>query len=73
MDETTKQLRWLKQHRPRKFADAIMKMSDAEAEQILHDYWIFARDSQLPPEGDWRYWIILAGRGLTNQAHVKPL
>ena len=29
------------------------------------DWWLveFARDSQLPPPGNWRYWVILAGRG----------
>jgi phage terminase large subunit-like protein len=26
-------------------------------------WWDTARDEQLPPEGDWRTWLILAGRG----------
>ena len=34
-------------------------------EAIRLDYlWpLHARDSQLPPEGDWDTWLILAGRG----------
>jgi phage terminase large subunit-like protein len=34
-------------------------------EKVAFDYeWErWARKSQLPPPGDWRYWLILAGRG----------
>lgn len=37
--------------------------SDAEAEALLFDWPLWARDKQLPPDGDWAYWLILAGRG----------
>src|SRR6185437_3054620 len=30
---------------------------------VLDDWRIWARPSQLPPEGDWRIWLLLAGRG----------
>ena len=30
---------------------------------IRHDWSLQARDSQLPPDGDWRVWLLLAGRG----------
>ncbi|MCI5073514.1 terminase family protein [Oricola sp.] len=31
---------------------------------LLRRTWrVFARDAQLPPPGDWRTWLILAGRG----------
>lgn len=30
---------------------------------IQWDWPIWARDDQLPPAGDWTYWLILAGRG----------
>ena len=30
---------------------------------LLYDWSFWARDKQLPPPGDWRYWLILAGRG----------
>lgn len=29
----------------------------------MHDWRFFARPSQLPPDGDWQTWLILAGRG----------
>ncbi|PXF97248.1 ATP-binding protein, partial [Brucella abortus] len=34
--------------------------------QILaaQDEWLIrARDAQLPPDGDWRVWLIMGGRG----------
>ena len=38
--------------------------SDAEAATLLHDWRGFwARPAQLPPPGDWRYWLVQAGRG----------
>src|SRR5690242_3001365 len=30
---------------------------------LLRRWELWARDNQLPPEGDWTYWLILAGRG----------
>lgn len=30
---------------------------------LLHDWRFWARPSQLPPPGDWRVWLMLAGRG----------
>jgi phage terminase large subunit-like protein len=63
LDAVTKYLRKLREERPLDFAKAIMEMSDTEAAAIINDYTIFARESQLPPEGDWRYWVVLAGRG----------
>lgn len=31
--------------------------------RLSRDWHLWARDNQLPPEGDWVYWLILAGRG----------
>jgi phage terminase large subunit-like protein len=31
--------------------------------QVDHDWELKARDTQLPPDGDWRVWLLLAGRG----------
>lgn len=33
------------------------------AEHILADWHFWARPDQIAPEGDWRVWMILAGRG----------
>lgn len=32
-------------------------------EAILKDWEIWAREDQLPPQGAWRNWLILGGRG----------
>jgi predicted phage terminase large subunit-like protein len=32
-------------------------------ETFAHEWWFWARPNQLPPPGDWRLWLILAGRG----------
>ncbi|ADU50161.1 hypothetical protein Tmar_0036 [Thermaerobacter marianensis DSM 12885] len=39
------------------------ELSDEEAEALLYDWRFWARPKQLPPEGPWRIWLILAGRG----------
>ena len=38
-------------------------MTPREAAILLYDWTIWARAKQLPPDGDWRTWLILAGRG----------
>ena len=34
-----------------------------EIEILLADWPLWARRKQLPPEGEWRVWLLLAGRG----------
>ena len=42
----------------------IAKRLDTEERNELSYHWnAFARPQQLPPAGDWRIWLILAGRG----------
>jgi predicted phage terminase large subunit-like protein len=31
--------------------------------ELLYDWRFWARPTQLPPKGDWRVWLLLAGRG----------
>lgn len=38
-------------------------LSESESDSLLHDWSFWARPDQLPPEGAWTYWLILAGRG----------
>jgi phage terminase large subunit-like protein len=38
-------------------------LTEEEAEELLYDWQFFARPEQLPPDGDWLTWLILAGRG----------
>lgn len=48
---------------PAERARFLSGISDAEAALLLHDWPFWARAKQLPPDGDWRVWLILAGRG----------
>ncbi len=41
----------------------VAKLSPVEARALLYDWPFWARSSQLPPDGDWRVWLLLAGRG----------
>lgn len=38
-------------------------LSNEEQQQVMWDWTIWARPKQLAPPGDWRVWLILAGRG----------
>lgn len=38
-------------------------LTNAEKASLMHDWSLWARPKQLEPEGDWRIWLILAGRG----------
>ena len=44
-------------------ARILNNLSDHEAFEILQDWNFWARPDQLAPEGDWRIWLIMAGRG----------
>jgi phage terminase large subunit-like protein len=38
-------------------------MTPAAAERLARDWRLRARRAQLPPPGDWRIWLMMAGRG----------
>jgi phage terminase large subunit-like protein len=42
---------------------ALRGLSDEERNELRHHWPVWAREAQLPPAGDWRLWVILAGRG----------
>jgi phage terminase large subunit-like protein len=44
-------------------AAAIASLSEPDADFLNHDWPILARAAQLPPPGDWRVWLVMAGRG----------
>ncbi len=46
-----------------KLQKAIRSLTDLEAEALIYDWSFWARRNQLEPEGAWRTWMILAGRG----------
>ena len=39
------------------------RLGKVRSERLAHDWPIWARPAQLPPPGDWRCWLIMAGRG----------
>lgn len=41
----------------------LKQLSDRELATLHYDWKFWARPDQLPPEGNWRYWMVLAGRG----------
>src|SRR6056300_678813 len=38
-------------------------LTASELTHLIYDWQIWARAKQLPPEGDWVIWLIMAGRG----------
>lgn len=38
-------------------------LTDEEVDDLLYDWHFWARENQVAPPGDWRTWLILAGRG----------
>lgn len=48
---------------PDRQAAILANLSDAEAAELVNDWPLWARPSQLAPPGDWRFWLFVAGRG----------
>ena len=44
-------------------ARRLASLTAEEAAELYYDWTLWARPDQLPPPGDWLYWLILAGRG----------
>lgn len=38
-------------------------LSEEDKYQLSYDWSFWARPKQIMPDGDWRYWLVLAGRG----------
>jgi phage terminase large subunit-like protein len=43
--------------------ELVRGLSRDQAVSILYDWRFWARPNQLPPKGEWRVWLLLAGRG----------
>ena len=41
----------------------IDEASEEELSFLQNEWLLWARDKQLPPQGEWRIWLLLAGRG----------
>jgi phage terminase large subunit-like protein len=42
---------------------AIEALAPEEQRELRHNWCLYARSGQVPPDADWRTWLILAGRG----------
>ncbi len=41
----------------------LSKLTESEQEELATHWRLWAREEQVAPEGDWRTWLIMAGRG----------
>jgi predicted phage terminase large subunit-like protein len=41
----------------------LSELTEEEAMALMYDWSFWARENQRAPEGDWRTWLLLAGRG----------
>lgn len=41
----------------------LSSLTDTEKASLVYDWDFWARPKQLPPEGEWNTWVVLAGRG----------
>jgi phage terminase large subunit-like protein len=48
---------------PEEQAGHYASLSDDDFRRLQHDWRFWARPNQLPPPGDWRVWLVQAGRG----------
>jgi len=42
---------------------ALVRLSEHERSELRFHWKVWARPEQLPPQGDWRTWLVMAGRG----------
>ncbi len=43
--------------------EKLSRLTTREFGALSYEWRFWARPDQRPPHGDWRYWVILAGRG----------
>ncbi len=56
-------LDWLLDADPRHYDLLAKWMTGDEKEEFAYHWPFWARRAQLPPPGDWRVWLVMAGRG----------
>lgn len=54
---------WLVSDGPETQSEFLDSLEDGEILALPYLFEVWAMDHQLPPEGDWRAWVILGGRG----------
>ena len=53
-------LAFLPEHERKTILDGL---TEPQLKELLYDWKFLARPKQIQPPGDWRYWLVLAGRG----------
>lgn len=48
---------------PDQLTKALASLTEAQAQDLLHDWRFTARPEQCAPDGDWQVWAYIAGRG----------
>lgn len=56
-------LQWLTEVKPGARQRLVAALDRDEKNDFAFQWHLFARPAQLPPPGDWRIWMIMAGRG----------
>ena len=41
----------------------LASLTEAQSQELLHDWRFWARPNQIAPDGEWQTWLALAGRG----------
>lgn len=45
------------------FLEALTEAAPELVDELYRDWWFMARDEQLPPTNDYKFWLYMAGRG----------
>jgi phage terminase large subunit-like protein len=61
--KSNQRVRWLLNKPAAERLEHLRKLSESERRELAHHWRLWARDEQLPPQCDWRIWLIMAGRG----------
>jgi hypothetical protein len=54
---------WLCEAGDADMEDLVRALAQTERNDFQYNWPLWARTAQLPPEGDWRVWLVMAGRG----------
>lgn len=54
---------WISALDPKRRLELLKGITEEECDALYYDWSFWARKNQLPPEGAWFCWLILAGRG----------
>ena len=56
-------LAWLMEQPEQVRIEGLARLTKEERKELAHHWQLWARPEQLPPQGDWRLWLVMAGRG----------